>query len=109
MRGTEEQRLGANEAVFREVNEAIERGQWPGDEGNRAHFRCECAQLGCTRIVELTVEEYEEVRAHSRRFVVAVGHQQPAVERVVVERPDYLVVEKRDRAGEVADRTDPRS
>jgi hypothetical protein len=109
MRGTEEERLGANEAAFREVNEAIERGQWPGDEGERASFRCECARLGCTQIIELTVEEYQAVRAHSRRFVVAVGHQQPAVERVVVERPGYLVVEKRDRAGELAERTDPRS
>lgn len=109
MRGSDEQRLGANEAAFREVNEAIERGQWPGDEAKRASFRCECSRLGCTRIIELTVEEYEAVRAHSRRFVVAIGHQQPEVERVVVEKPRYLVVEKRERAGEVADRTDPRS
>jgi hypothetical protein len=108
VKGTHEQRFGANEAMFREVNEAIERGQWPGEVGSTASFRCECARLGCTRIIELTVEEYEEVRAHSRRFVVAIGHQQPEVERVVEERPAYLVVEKRDQAGEVAEATDPR-
>jgi hypothetical protein len=26
------QRLAGNEAFFRKVNEAIERGQWPGEE-----------------------------------------------------------------------------
>lgn len=100
-------RAGANEALFREINEAIERGQWPG-EPEPAGFRCECAQLGCTRILELTVEAYEGVRAHPRRFIVADGHEQPAVEDVVERAPGYLVVEKRDEAGEVAEATDPR-
>jgi hypothetical protein len=108
MTDTHERRLGANEAVFREINEAIERGQWPGEETSRASFRCECAQLGCTRILALSVEEYEEVRSYPRRFVVAVGHEQLEVERIVVQKPGYLVVEKRDAAAEVAEATDPR-
>jgi hypothetical protein len=33
-------RPGANEALFREVNEPIERGQWPGDEDAQGAFRC---------------------------------------------------------------------
>jgi hypothetical protein len=101
-------RIAANEPVFREINEAIERGQWPGDEAQRVSFRCECARLGCTRIIELTVSEYERVRAHSRRFVVAVGHQQPALEAVVEQLDGCLVVEKRDQAGVRAEATDPR-
>jgi len=108
MTGTHQQRLGANEAVLREVNEAIERGQWPGDQAGTVSFRCECARLGCTRILELTVVAYEDVRAHPRRFVVAVGHEQPEVERVVEQQPGYLVVEKADEAAEVAEATDPR-
>ena len=32
MRDETKARLGANEAVFRQVNEGIERGQWPGEE-----------------------------------------------------------------------------
>jgi hypothetical protein len=99
---------GADEAAIRDVNEGIERGQWPGDENSPVGFRCECARLGCNQLVELTVTEYEEVRSHPRRFVVVPGHELPDVETVVVTRPGYLIVEKRDQAGQSAESTDPR-
>jgi hypothetical protein len=35
--------VAANEALLREVNEAIERGQWPDEENEQVGFRCECA------------------------------------------------------------------
>lgn len=101
-------RLGRNEAIFREINEGIERGQWPGEEDAPVGFRCECGRLGCTEVLELTVQEYEQVREHSRRFVVLPGHEQLGVEIVVETRPSYLVVEKPDQAGEAAEATDPR-
>jgi hypothetical protein len=102
-----ERRIAANEARFREVNEAISRGQWPGD-AEAVGFRCECALLGCNRVVELTFPEYEHVRAHSRRFVIVPGHEQLEVERVVETRSGYAVVEKLDEAGHCAEKTDPR-
>ena len=46
-----QKRLGSNEAVFREINEGIERGQWPGEEDAPISFRCECARLGFRRAV----------------------------------------------------------
>ncbi|HZU39619.1 MAG TPA: hypothetical protein VE992_01135 [Solirubrobacteraceae bacterium] len=98
---------GASESLYRDINEAIERGQWPGEAGN-VSFRCECARLRCTQIVRLTVEEYEAVREHSRRFIVAPGHEEPAVESVVERREGYLVVEKRDEAARLAELNDPR-
>lgn len=108
MEGKKQQRAAANEATIREVNEGIERGQWPGDEATPVGFRCECARLGCNRLVELTVREYEEVRSHPRRFVVLPGHELTEVETVVATLPGYLIVEKLDQAGEVAEQTDPR-
>ena len=45
-RGVEDEvqrRVAANEAALRKVNEAIERGEWLGEEGERVGFRCECA------------------------------------------------------------------
>lgn len=108
MNDERQRRGGAGEAVFRRINEAIERGQWPGDEADQVSFRCECARLGCTQIIEMTVGEYERVRRSPRRFVVAIGHEQPDVESVVDRRTDYLVVEKRDTAAEVAEATDQR-
>ena len=72
MEDESERRIAANEARFREVNEAISRGQWPGD-ADAVGFRCECALLGCNRLVELTADEYEQVRARARYFVLAPG------------------------------------
>jgi hypothetical protein len=106
--GKKQQRAAANEATIRDVNEGIERGQWPGEEDSQVGFRCECAQLGCNQLVELSVREYEAIRAHPRRFVVIPGHEVPEIETVVEARPGYVIVEKRDQAGEVAEDRDPR-
>jgi hypothetical protein len=106
--GKKQQRAAANEATIRDVNEGIERGQWPGDEDTPVGFRCECARLGCNQLVELTVREYERIRSHPRRFVVLRGHELPDVETVVEAREGYIIVEKRNQAGEVAEALDPR-
>ena len=103
-----EERLASNESVFREINEGIERGQWPGEESAQVRFRCECAQLGCNELLEASVNEYETVRAHGRRFLVVPGHERLGVEVVVETRPGHLVVEKLGQAGETAAETDPR-
>jgi hypothetical protein len=102
-------RIGNNESIFRQINEGIERGQWPGEENAPVGFRCECARLGCNELLELSVREYEEVRSDPRRFMVVPGHERPDAEVVVERHPGYLVVEKRDRAGAIAADNDPRS
>ena len=108
MEGKRQQRAGAGESAIRDVNEGIERGQWPGDEDSPVGFRCECARVGCNLLVELTVRQYEQIRSHPRRFVVVPGHEVPDVETVVATRPGYVIVEKRDQAGAVAKPRDDR-
>jgi hypothetical protein len=100
-----EARIADNEATFRELNEAIEEGRTTrtGPVG----FLCECGLLGCNEVVELTISEYESVRADGRRFFVRPGHD-TEVDDVLERKPDHLVVVKRGRAGEVAERLDPR-
>lgn len=101
-----QRRIAANEDVFRDVNEAIARGQWPGDEDVPVGFRCECARLGCSDLIELSVRDYVRVRAHPRRFVLAGGHELPDVETVVETGPGYVVVEKDGAAGAEAEKLD---
>jgi hypothetical protein len=103
-----QRRVAENESAFREVNEAIERGLWPGEEDALVAFRCECASLDCAQLLELTVQEYERVRAESRRFLLVRGHELPDVETVVEIHTRYVVVEKRAVAGEHAEAIDPR-
>ena len=102
-------RVAKNETLFREVNEAIERGQWPGEGDSPTAFRCECARLDCNELVSLTPREYERVRRKGRRFVVLPGHEIKEVETIVETGDGYLVIEKRGEAGRLADATDPRS
>jgi hypothetical protein len=101
-------RIAQNEQVFRQINERIEAGHWPADAAELVAFRCECASLGCNQLIELTLADYEAVRADSRHFVLVPGHEIPAVERIVDRRAAYLVVEKVGVAGEVAEATDRR-
>ena len=109
MRDELQERLGANESVFRQVNEGIERGQWPGEEDALVGFRCECARLGCNELLELTVHEYEDVRSDPRRFMVVPGHERSDAEIIVERHAGYLVVEKRGQAGVTTVENDPRS
>ncbi len=102
------ERIGNNESLFRETNEGIERGLWPGDEDQRVPFRCECGVLDCAEAIRLTPAEYEHVRADPRRFVVVPGHEIPRAEVVVERHSGYLLVEKVGEAGAVAEELDPR-
>lgn len=103
-----QRRIARNEATFRRVNEALHSGRWPEQPETMATFRCECAQLGCTRLINMARVEYEHVRANPRRFFMADDHQIPEAEVVVERHAGYIVVEKRGEATPVADATDPR-
>ena len=101
-----EERLGSNEALFREVNERIKDVTWSHDN---AEFLCECGSETCAVPIRMGVEEYEAVRAHPRRFAIVPGHDIPDVERVVEEHEHYVVVEKLPGVPtEIATETDPR-
>ena len=102
------ERLAHNEEVFRGINERIEAGTWVTSVDQRIAFACECAALGCNVLVELTVAEYEAVRAHPRRFLLAPGHQLASIEVVVHSGDGFVVVEKQGEAAAVAEATDPR-
>lgn len=103
-----QRRVALNESAFREVNEAIERGLWQGEDGARVAFRCECSSLSCSELVEITRSEYEHIRADPRRFLILEGHDLPEAEVIVERHPRYVVVEKRAVAGTVAEANDPR-
>jgi hypothetical protein len=103
-----ERRVGANESIFREVNERLEKlGQPAGDTGPQ--IVCECTDLACGERIEIRLAEYEAIRAHPSRFLVLPGHERPDIERVVGEGDGYFVVEKTGGAAEVAEETDPRT
>jgi hypothetical protein len=103
-----QRRIGHNQAMFREVNEGIQRGHWPGDEGAPVGFRCECARIGCNAILSMPAREYERIREHPRWFLILPGHEVDVVETVIERGPSYSVVEKEAEAARIAAATDPR-
>jgi len=111
--GAREERLGANEALFREVNERVAEvaDQFlAGETPATVNFSCECPDGACVEKIALTVDEYEAVRAKPTQFAVVPGHEVPDIERIVERHPNYLVIEKQDPdAEQVARETDPRT
>jgi hypothetical protein len=67
---------------------------------------CECADTACVTPISATVEEYQSVRVNARRFIVAPGHVDPGVERVVKANDRFVIVEKIGEAAEAAELQD---
>ena len=61
-------------------------------------------------LVSLLSNEYELIRVHASRFLIAVGHEllPHDLEQVVATHAGYQVVEKGGAAGALAERLDPR-
>ena len=102
-------RIAENECLFRAANERIEReAESLHYRGEKIPFVCECPDLTCTDIVELSFDDYENIRAGPTRFFVVPGHQAVAVQAgaaiVIEERDDVCISEKIGIAGEVAAR-----
>lgn len=104
-------RLGLNEAIFREVNERLEQlATTTLNTPDRLELVCECASTECTERISVELEDYETARAHAAHFLVAAGHADPEIERVLQKRAGYDLIEK--NAGgprEVAEQTNPRA
>lgn len=106
-----QRRLGANEALFRHVNERLsDLNEALAAFTQRMSIVCECGDVSCVERLSLSAEEYEAVRAEPTHFAVAVGHELPDVEIVVASRDGYNVVAKRPGIpARIAEETDPRS
>lgn len=104
-------RVAQNDAAFREANEQIAglARSFESDAGTLPVL-CECADVSCTEVVQLSSREYEAVRSRSTWFINAPGHDRNALGwgRVVQAFDRYTIVEKIGDAGEVVAELDPR-
>ena len=100
------ERVGKNEALFREVNERIRELNEVFDSESASEltdFVCECSLEDCRDYVRLTLAEYRDVRADATRFLVAPGHVwAPDAEDAVTRHRRYWVVQKGGAAAERA-------
>jgi hypothetical protein len=102
-------RIAKNEAVFREVNERIERTAQESKTADSFGFVCECGKEECLELIDLSIFQYERVRANPLWFCVVPGHEIESVEDVVERSADFNIVKKLGVGQDVARITDPRS
>ena len=107
-----EERAARNEALFREVNEEVERlsDRHETTAGEPLRLVCECANDQCSETIAVPPEVYEQVRANPRQFLVRPGHETSAVERMFALTAEYAIVEKdTPTTARIAERHDPRA
>ena len=88
-----EERFARANAEIIEKAETLEMGSHP------VPFLCECSDLRCTGIIQLSLHDYRTAR--SRRpgaFMLLPGHDDEYVEHVVAEADEFVLVKKRGRA-----------
>ena len=98
-----------NEILRRARNEWIEQ---TADSFGANHveeaYICECGDPQCSDNISLTRVEYEAVRSEGSHFVVAIDHENPEMERIIVENKRFTVVQKMMAAGRQSQQANPR-
>ena len=89
----DEAKMARTESAFREVNEAIARTAERFD-ATEADFVCECADPDCAHRITAELDDYEDVLQDATHFLIAPGHDEPRIERIVEGNGEYDVVEK---------------
>jgi hypothetical protein len=101
------ERAELNQLLFREVNERIVELMGSAMDSSVFLFVCECSN-DCAETVEVVLGEYEAVRRHPDRFLVAPGHENEEIERVVTRSSRFVVTEKLSDGRTTPAESDPR-
>jgi hypothetical protein len=104
----DDERKARNQNIFRAGNEAIRANVGPDVDG--IVLICECGDADCLERIGVRREEYESVRENPRAFILAVGHEEWSEESAIVvdENERFVVVEKLEAAGRIAEELYPR-
>src|SRR3954453_11540067 len=73
-----EERVALNDDAFRKANDRIGTAARDVEVAELVPFLCECADPACTMVIQLSLDEYERVRRHSRWFLCVQGHETAA-------------------------------
>ena len=102
-----EQRIAANEAHFRDVNERIARKD--AHEHQELEIICECGDADCLKRITVALAAYEQARSDPTLFLAKPGHLKAAAEHIVADHRGYQLIRKTGEAAAVAEERDPRS
>lgn len=99
----------ANETRFRSANEAIESACDTAGHQALETYICECSDAACTAPIMLSRDEYEKVRGFATHFAIALDHENPEIDALLIEYERYATVAKLPGVpARFAQDTDPR-
>ena len=100
-------RAGRNQSLFRAMNEKLNEVNEPlARVTDTFVISCECADMSCIEMLDITPDDYRSVRADPHWFIVLPDHVYPEVESVIRHVDGYVVVEKFGAGGQVAEAAD---
>lgn len=93
-------RRADNEAAFQKINQQLKESALktfadPDQRISKLEFFCECSDRECLAPLMATIDSFESISKHPRRFLVLPGHEQADIEDVLERNTDYWVVEKK--------------
>ena len=100
-----------NETIFRDMNEWSEDASDAREDPDASWswYLCECSDRRCSEPIRMTHAEYESIRAIPVRFAIALNHENPEIDRVLLENARFATVEKIFASGlKIARESDPR-
>ncbi|HET7129203.1 MAG TPA: hypothetical protein VFJ93_09040 [Gaiellaceae bacterium] len=103
--GLSAERIGRNDAIFRQANERISEFAEAQRAEESTPFICECADPTCQDVVFIPLAEYAAIREGPRLFWNVPGHEASSQgwAQVIETQESYVVVKKIGPAGEVAE------
>ena len=86
---------GENQAVFRRANERLLAAVGDRiDDDRPIPFLCECLDTGCRSTVQLSIEQFRDLRKSDNRYAIVTGHPNLPGERIIEIGGNVTIVEK---------------
>ena len=112
-----ERRQIENEMIFRRLNEKVGKSldkldhkhldegnpQLVWDDNTLLHFRCECSDEDCDERIPIKLSVYQKLHKNRDSFIIKLDHQVKSIEKVILKKLDYNVVEKNNSIPEPND------
>jgi hypothetical protein len=109
-----ERRQIENEMIFRRANELVGSNLDEIDANHRSdgnpqyvrdtdillQFKCECSDEDCVARIPLKLSVYRTIHENRDAFIVKLKHQVEAIEKVILTKGKYSVVEKNNSTAE---------
>lgn len=112
-----ERRQIENEMIFRRANEKLgddlesldamhiedNNIHLLNDDRTLLHFKCECSDEDCNARIPIKLSDYQKIHENRDAFIIKLKHQVNEIEKVILTKNKYSVVEKNNTTPEPGD------